>query len=61
MVSEYINEIDRRVLEKISSGPICFCDIVLDLGLGDRIVDRSVQRLRKAGMIRSVNRRWTVV
>lgn len=56
-----MKDIDTRVHHSISDGPKNSREIKEDLGLesgDDDLLDRTLQKLRRAGKIRVVRRRW---
>lgn len=56
------DEVDAAVLENIERGNVTFDAILRGLGGGPgyRIIDRSLQRLRKQNKAAFIDRRWCV-
>jgi len=54
--------LDARVLAYVARGPTRFACIAAELGAPRREIDRSIQRLRKAGLIEMYGqpRRWHI-
>jgi hypothetical protein len=58
------NDISEEITASLKKGPLFFRELQvavatsLQVGIGDRYLDRALQKLRKAGKIRVEGRRW---